>query len=102
MQGQNRLDRRAWSTWLSRRVQPGSDPKMLRFLEDGSGHMVEYSFAHHAGREGARLVSYKATAVKVMIASPSDALSERDAIRRVIGEWNTVHAEDRQMILMPV
>jgi hypothetical protein len=47
-------------------------------------------------------VTYQATAVKVMIASPSDVPQERDLIRAVIHEWNDVNAEHRKFILMPI
>lgn len=47
-------------------------------------------------------MTYAATAIKVMIASPSDVLKERQLIRDVIHEWNAVHAEDRGIVLMPV
>lgn len=47
-------------------------------------------------------MSYNAQAIKVMIASPSDVLKERELIRAVIHEWNAVHAEDRKVVLMPI
>jgi len=37
-----------------------------------------------------------------MIASPGDVSQERRVIRDVIDEWNTIHAEDRHVVLMPV
>jgi hypothetical protein len=45
---------------------------------------------------------YLATVLNVMIASPSDVVQERKAIRDVIAEWDTVHAHDRKTVLMPV
>lgn len=45
---------------------------------------------------------YKATIVKVMIASPVDVSRERRSIRDVVHEWNAIHAEDRKIVLMPV
>lgn len=45
---------------------------------------------------------YQATAVKVMIASPSDVATERQVIRDVVHEWNAVHSEDKGVVLMPV
>ena len=47
-------------------------------------------------------MSYVASVIKVMIASPSDVANERNIIRDVIHEWNAVHSEDRGIILMPV
>jgi hypothetical protein len=45
---------------------------------------------------------YQATVYKVMIASPSDVVQERRVIREVIHEWNSIHAEDRGIVLMPI
>lgn len=45
---------------------------------------------------------FKANVIKVMIASPSDAPEERQAIRDVIADWNYIHAEDRGLVLLPV
>jgi hypothetical protein len=47
-------------------------------------------------------VAYKATALNVMVASPSDVPQERVIVRDVIAEWNVVHAEDRKTVLMPL
>lgn len=45
---------------------------------------------------------YHATAIKIMIASPSDVERERQVARDVIHEWNAVHSEDKGLVLMPV
>ncbi len=45
---------------------------------------------------------YDAKAYKVMIASPSDVHAERQVARDVIHEWNSVHAEDKRIVLLPV
>lgn len=45
---------------------------------------------------------YSATAIEVMIASPSDVSQERIIIRDVIAEWNAVHAKDRRTVLMAI
>jgi hypothetical protein len=37
-----------------------------------------------------------------MIASPSDVAQERRVIRDVVHEWNSIHAEDRGVVLMPI
>jgi hypothetical protein len=47
-------------------------------------------------------MGYIAEVKRVMIASPGDVSQERRIIRDVIEEWNTVHAEDRHIVLMPV
>lgn len=47
-------------------------------------------------------MTFPATAIKVMIASPGDVSAEREAIRDVIAEWNCVHAEERGQVLLPV
>ena len=47
-------------------------------------------------------MSYKSTVFKVMIASPSDVCAERTIIREVLAEWNAVHSEMRQVVLLPV
>jgi len=53
------------------------------------------------GRLGFKL-GYPADVKKVMIASPGDVYQERRVIRDVVDEWNTIHAEDRHVVLMPV
>lgn len=45
---------------------------------------------------------FPATAIKVMIASPSDVSAERQIVREVIHEWNSVHAEGRGQVLLAV
>ena len=47
-------------------------------------------------------MSFAATVLKVMIASPSDVAAERKLIREVIHEWNVVNSEDRKVVLLPV
>ena len=47
-------------------------------------------------------MAYKATALNVMVASPSDVPQERVIVRDVIAEWNAVHAKDRKTVLMPL
>lgn len=47
-------------------------------------------------------MAYNATVLKVMIASPGDVSQERRVARDVIHEWNTINAEDKQIVLMPV
>jgi hypothetical protein len=47
-------------------------------------------------------MSYSATVYKVMIASPDDVPSERAIIREILAEWNTVNADSRATVLLPV
>ncbi len=47
-------------------------------------------------------MSYAATVVNVMVASPSDVPQERRIVRDVIAEWNAIHAKDRKTVLMPL
>ncbi|MCF7354705.1 MULTISPECIES: DUF4062 domain-containing protein [Vibrio] len=47
-------------------------------------------------------MSYEAKVFNVMIASPGDVSSERAIIRDVIYEWNAVHSETRNIVLLPV
>lgn len=47
-------------------------------------------------------MSYTATVYKVFIASPGDLNEERAIAREVILDWNNVHAESRQIILLPI
>ena len=46
-------------------------------------------------------MSFGATTLRVMIASPSDTGSARDAVERALHDWNTTHAESRGVILLP-
>ena len=45
---------------------------------------------------------YNANVFKVMIASPSDVAGEPSVIREVLSEWNTVHADIRKVVLLPL
>lgn len=45
---------------------------------------------------------YDATAIKVMIASPSDVFSERNIIREVLSEWNAINFDRSRVVLLPV
>ncbi|MBN8214856.1 MAG: DUF4062 domain-containing protein [Xanthomonadales bacterium] len=47
-------------------------------------------------------MSYQATVFKIMIASPSDVLTERAIIREIISEWNVVNAEKTQRVLLSI
>lgn len=45
---------------------------------------------------------YLATVFRVMIASPSDVQEERRIAQEVIADWNAVHSEDEQIVLLPL
>lgn len=45
---------------------------------------------------------FQALVVNVMIASPSDVKDEREIIRETIHKWNVLHAEGKQIVLLPV
>lgn len=46
-------------------------------------------------------MSFEATAVRVMIASPSDVPTARDAVERALHDWNQANAHNRGIVLMP-
>ena len=47
-------------------------------------------------------MSYDARVFNVMIASPSDVAAERVIVREVIHDWNAVHSERENIVLLPV
>lgn len=47
-------------------------------------------------------MTQQATLIRVMIASPGDVSAERQTIRKVIHEWNDIHAQERSTVLLPV
>ena len=47
-------------------------------------------------------MSYTATIFKVMIASPGDVSAERGIVRDLLYEWNVVHADSTQTVLLPI
>lgn len=47
-------------------------------------------------------MAYNAIVYKVIIASPGDVVSERAIVREVLSEWNTVNADSRKTVLLPV
>ncbi len=46
-------------------------------------------------------MSYIATVFQVMIASPSDVPKERQIIREILHNWNTMHSFEKKVVLMP-
>jgi hypothetical protein len=47
-------------------------------------------------------MSFSATVVRVLVASPGDVKAERAAIVRVISEWNSINSMGTKFILLPV
>ncbi len=47
-------------------------------------------------------MSYQATVIKVMIASPSDIVEERNIVRDVLYDWNAIHSERQNIVLLPI
>lgn len=47
-------------------------------------------------------MSYEAKIFNVMIASPGDVVSERNIVRNVVYEWNAIHSQTRNIVLLPV
>ncbi|MER9891871.1 DUF4062 domain-containing protein [Mesorhizobium sp. M0119] len=47
-------------------------------------------------------MSFNATTLKVLIASPSDLTEERDAAEAAIHDWNALNAEAQGIVLLPV
>ena len=45
---------------------------------------------------------FPANVYKVMIASPGDVSTERQIVRDVIHEWNTINSEDKALVLSPI
>ena len=46
-------------------------------------------------------MSYAATVLRVMIASPSDVQDARDAVERAVHSWNDANAKNKGVILQP-
>lgn len=47
-------------------------------------------------------MSFNATALNIMIASPGDVDDERRTVEKVLARWNATHSLSRKLILMPV
>jgi hypothetical protein len=47
-------------------------------------------------------MTYQATVIQVMIASPSDVLEERNEIEKIIHQWNYTHSSNSNVVLIPV
>jgi hypothetical protein len=45
-------------------------------------------------------MAYAAKAIEIMIASPSDVVNERQAVRDVVADWNAVHSRREAVCLM--
>ena len=47
-------------------------------------------------------MAFTATVYRILLASPSDVAEERETLPGVIYEWNALHAEEAQVVLLPV
>ncbi|WP_265452961.1 hypothetical protein [Aeromonas salmonicida] len=47
-------------------------------------------------------MAFEAKVFRVLIASPSDVVDEREIAVRTIQEWNDLHSHDRQIVLLPL
>jgi hypothetical protein len=47
-------------------------------------------------------MSFRATVLKVMIASPGDVADERRIVTEAIHRWNDANAHARQLVLLPI
>lgn len=47
-------------------------------------------------------MAYPAVAIKIAVASPGDTGEERACAREVIFRWNVLHAENYELVLMPI
>nr|WP_314443917.1 hypothetical protein [uncultured Sphingomonas sp.] len=47
-------------------------------------------------------MTYSATAIEVMIASPSDVVRERQIVKDVLAEWNAMHSRREKICLMAI
>src|SRR6266536_3505617 len=45
---------------------------------------------------------FSANVLRILIASPSDTRSERELLRRIVWQWNDDHAEETNVVLLPV
>ena len=46
-------------------------------------------------------MSFAASVLRVMIASPSDIPDARDAVEAAINDWNNANATNKQVVLLP-
>lgn len=47
-------------------------------------------------------MAFEAKVFRVLIASPSDVIEEREIAVRTIQEWNDLHSHERQIVLLPL
>jgi len=47
-------------------------------------------------------MAYIASAIEIILASPSDVEAEREIFREVIAEWNAINSRDKGIVLMPL
>jgi hypothetical protein len=51
---------------------------------------------------GVKPMSHTAEVLKVLIASPSDVSEERDAVEKIVNEWNASHFPSTGVVLLPI
>src|SRR5438445_2225299 len=47
-------------------------------------------------------MAYNSRVYRILIASPSDVLDERDAAVRVMQDWNNLHSNTRSVVILPL
>ncbi|HCE5206435.1 TPA: DUF4062 domain-containing protein, partial [Vibrio parahaemolyticus] len=47
-------------------------------------------------------MAYEAKVFRVLIASPSDVIEEREIAVKTIQEWNDLNSSERQIVLLPL
>src|ERR1700732_560154 len=51
---------------------------------------------------GDKLMPFKSETYRILIASPSDLIDERQAATEAVSEWNAQHAVAESVVLLPV
>jgi hypothetical protein len=78
-----------------------SDDQSLILSDDQNGESIDSVRKAKTGTNVGRQLA-KATILNVLIASPSDAIAERDAVESAIQEWNANHHADTGVMLHAV
>jgi len=47
-------------------------------------------------------MAYDSRVYRILIASPSDVLEEREAAVRVMQDWNDLHSNNRRVVILPL
>ena len=69
---------------------------------DLSSHSTPAVIVKRLGERIIFTMTYLATVIPVMIASPGDVAAERDVVRGVLHEWNDLYASTSSRVLLPV